>query len=649
MNRAEKALRGVRELGPLPVARDAVYRGLLKSGIYRSAMPYYPCRLEKDHGEFHPLPIPARDEIRPYLSADSEKVFTEAGEIRMGTYHPFSGKKSAELDLNPINGSRHWAAKVKIPVPDLKLIWEPARFCWVDPLMRSEALSRSGLSENIFWDRLTEFNRKNPVNLGENWESAQEVGLRLINIAFAASLFLQLPQGDKIYLTSAKHAEVQDERREMTAKTISAHARRIMGTLIYARSQRNNHLLSEAAALMTAAAVLPDAKDAKKWQRTGRREFMRAVNDQFAANGCYIQQSANYHRLALQLIIWVDRLLRLQGDAWPKKLLPKLAASVTWLNAWVDPASGNCSNVGHNDGSLLFDFGCGYADYRPTLQAGAMLFLGEKLFPAGKWDELSVWMDARERETVEVRENLGPLSLTNGNSRALMLAENFRGRPAHADRLHTEVWMNGVNELIDAGTYRYSGEESWENRLKSAFCHNVLTVDDAEPMEDAGKFLWLKRDRCKILCREDDQISAEHSAYSDLYLSHCRAIVPEGDGFRVSDDVLSMSSKGCVEHTWRLQWLLPDQSFLYDKNGGLELERVTLSFKSNYPLILRVVRGGRCVFSTGKGSGNLNAAADAVCGWYSPTYDEKEPALSVIVTAHGAAPFRIETVILPKQ
>ena len=110
-----------------------------------------------------------------------------------------------------------------------------------------------------------------------------------------------------------------------------------------------------------------------------------------------------------------------------------------------------------------------------------------------------------------------------------------------------------------------------------------------------------------------------------------------------------MSNKGYAEHVWRLHWLLPDQSFLYNKNGGLLLERISLSFKSNLPFILRIVRAGNCVFSTGRGSGTLNAEEDVLCGWYSPTYGEKEPALSVILTAHGAAPLRIETLILPKK
>ena len=36
---------------------------------------------------------------------------------------------------------------------------------------------------------------------------------------------------------------------------------------------------------------------------------------------------------------------------------------------------------------------------------------------------------------------------------------------------------------------------------------------------------------------------------------------------------------------------------------------------------------------------------DRWCGWYSPTYNEKEPALSIIVTCRGTAPFHFDTLI----
>ena len=76
-----------------------------------------------------------------------------------------------------------------------------------------------------------------------------------VKFYFHLSIFLQQPIADSMYLTTAKQEEIQSERSDMAAKTIQAHAKRIMQTMIYARSQRNNHLLSEAAALMTAGTM----------------------------------------------------------------------------------------------------------------------------------------------------------------------------------------------------------------------------------------------------------------------------------------------------------------------------------------------------------------------------------------------------------
>ncbi len=197
----------VRELGLTPVLQNGCYRVLLKSGIYRSLMPHRPLRGETVRGDFQPLPLPDEEKLKPLLSADSSRVLDEKETVSKGSYYPFGGKNTSPLDLNPVNGSRHWASDHKIPVPDLKLIWEGSRFCWVDALVRSEISTHSGLAATCFWEKLEDFNQKNPVNLGENWESAQEVGIRLINIAFAAGIFLQQPIVDSIYLTTVKQEE----------------------------------------------------------------------------------------------------------------------------------------------------------------------------------------------------------------------------------------------------------------------------------------------------------------------------------------------------------------------------------------------------------------------------------------------------------
>ena len=639
----------IRDLGFLPVLQNGSYQLLLRSGLYRTIMPHRPVHGETQHGEFKPLPLQNLDQLRPYLSADTARVYSEKELICNGEFHPFCGKTTAPLDLNPVNGSRHWASDHKIPVLDLKLIWEGARFCWVDDLMRSELLTHSGLAEACFWEKLEEFNQKNPVNLGENWESAQEVGIRLINIAFAASFFLQMPMSDSIYLTAARRAELQRDRSELAAKTIQAHAKRIPPTMIYAKSQRNNHLLSEAAALMTAAVVLPDASEASHWWKLGKQNFFNGLNDQIAPNGCYIQHSSNYHRMMLQLVIWVDQLLRLKEENWPKDLVPKLRRSVRFLYDFCDAESGMCSNIGHNDGSLLFHFGSDYRDYSPTLQAAGQIFLGRKLFADGPRNELGLWLNVEKRWLFQSEQEadadyVGPLCVGKGQTKALMLAEPFRGRPAHDDRLHLEIWINGINELIDAGTYRYSGVENWENRLKYAVTHNVMTVDHQEPMTDAGKFLWLDPDEVKILSRNEAYISAEHSGFQKLNLKHRRTVRPIENGFSVTDDVIPLSDEGGKTHLYRFHWLLPNQSFKY-KKGVLVLDRIRIGFSSDEPFTVRIVRSGYCISDNGSETDQEDFREDRLCGWYSPTYNEKEAALSIIVTCKGPAPFHFDTLI----
>ena len=648
MSGVSLVLQSIREYGLMPVLRNGSYQMLLKSGIYRSMMPHRPVKNEVLHGDFTPLPLPEESMLRSFLAGDSLRIFDEKEALCKGEFHPFYGQKRVPLDLNPVNGSRHWATDHKIPVPDLKLIWEGARFCWVDALLRSELLSHSGLSESCFWEKLEEFIQKNPVNLGENWESAQEVGIRLINIAFAAGIFLQLPKSDNIYLTAAKHSELTRERSDLTAKVIQAHAKRIVKTMIYARSQRNNHLLSEAVALMTASVVLPGAHDSKRWWRVGKRNLFAGLNDQIASNGCYIQHSSNYHRLMLQLAVWADQLLRIKEENWPEKLLPKLRNSVRYLYAFCDPKNGKCSNIGHNDGSLLFCFGTDYDDYSPTLQAAGQIFLGRRLFADGPRNELCLWLNVQKRhffhpEREEDQAQAGPLSVGSGRSRALMLAEPFFGRPAHDDRLHLDVWINGVNELLDPGTYRYSGEEEWGNRLKYALMHNVMTVDHVEPMTDAGKFRWLDPDQVKVLSRNEAYISAEHSAYQKLNLKHRRTVRPIEHGFSVADDVIPTGGDGEATHLYRFHWLLPNQSFKY-KKGVLVLDRIRMGFSSDTEFNLRIVRAGFSIFNSGEADGE-DFREDSHCGWYSPTYNEKIPALSIIVTCRGTAPFHFDTLI----
>ena len=68
-----------------------------------------------------------------------------------------------------------------------------------------------------------------------------------------------------------------------------------------------------------------------------------------------------------------------------------------------------------------------------------------------------------------------------------------------------------------------------------------------------------------------------------------------------------------------------------------------MGFSSDTEFSLRIVRAGFCIFNSGETETDFRE--DAWCGWYSPTYNEKVPALSIIVTCKGTAPFHFDTLI----
>ena len=158
------------------------------------------------------------------------------------------GGSPQPLRLEPPGGLKPWAdyerGRADQGCEDIKFTWEPARFGWAVTLARAYWAGRDEALAECFWENLRIFWQANPPYRGINWLSGQEAALRIIAWACAARAFWDSPTS-----TAA--------RKSLLAEMIAAHAQRIPATLIYARSQDNNHLLSEAAGLLTAGWLLP--------------------------------------------------------------------------------------------------------------------------------------------------------------------------------------------------------------------------------------------------------------------------------------------------------------------------------------------------------------------------------------------------------
>lgn len=650
----------VRQLGFAPVLLNALYRIGLHSGYY-ARLTRQPSQLAvaKPHAwELQGvLALPAVQAIQANVDRRSqEALICEADEIVAGQVRLFGGQPQP-LNLAPPGDLQHWTAyeldkaQVQAPHDDIKFVWEPCRFGWAAILGRAYYLTQDERYPEAFWKYFETFTQHNPAYQGPNWVSAQEVALRLITMTFAWQL-----------LATSEHSTLQ--RRQELGRMIALHAQRIPPTLVYARAQNNNHLLSEAAGLFTAALVLPHHPQALRWRKLGWHWFQRGIQKQVTPEGVFMQHSVNYHRLMLQLALWMDALCRQQGLELPKNTRERLAAATHWLMALVDPVSGRTPNLGANDGAYILPLSAQpFEDYRPVVQAAGAAFLKRLPVQAGAWDEMRLWFGLSAREKTGAQEDsYGHTALqskigilrhpNNPASWAYLRLAAFQDRPGHADLLHVDLWHQGENLALDAGAYLYNAPPPWDNAFTRTQVHNTVLVDHQEQMRRVGRFLYLDWVDTQLLsCEQDEQgylasLSAQHEGYARLGVIHRRSLSAKDNGaWLVEDHLLEQATgrKSGALHSLCLHWLLPDYPWSLDsQENGVDLNmearsgRIKLRLSAQSApspaasLQVQVVRAGELLFGQG--------SVEPTWGWSSPHYGDKIPALSIRLSVESQLP-----------
>ena len=651
LTRTRITLKAARQLGYQQVKDYALYKIGLKTGYWRvrtppekRSSPEKIAQLPAQHissAFCFPLQPPSYDELMNIVGHSTLEVIQAADQVLEKEYRLFGGDLCS-LELIPPCQLSHWTdyetGKQGLDgVKDIKYIWEPARFGWALLLSRAYILTADEKYHDCFWNYLVEFLEANPVNMGPNWSSAQEVALRLVTLLLATNVFRRSPQWKSSQL-------------ELVKNVLISHAERVPVTMCYARAQNNNHLLTEALGLYAAALSLPDHHKASRWQKEGWRWINRALTEQIAPDGTYVQQSANYHRLMLQAALCAHSLASQQNDTFPTATIERLRAATKWLIAQMDQGTGRVPNLGHNDGAYILPLAeGGFADYRPVAQAASIAFLGQPLLPQGPWDEFSLWLglDLNKASKLEPENIKTPAVKRIGDaySWATLRAEHFTSRPAHADQLHVDMWWHGNNIALDAGTYSYNAPAPWDNAFARTAVHNTVTIDSQDQMKRGGRFLWLDWAQAKLdtTAQSLNYLAAEHDGYAHSGIIHRRSLHQANkDCWHVTDTLLPNERALADQHTAYLHWLLPDWEW--------ELQDTSIKLKGNCGIVslkidalpqeqkdspelceVQVIRAGLTLQGSDSEMPTL--------GWISPTYGQKLPALSLRVTFKGYLPF----------
>ncbi len=658
MNRLLLALKAVPCLGLRPVLLNALYRLGLSCGYYSRL------RAEDALRGWLPVPLrhlwvfPSRQELEALLGDDERAACRAEGDAIVGGNVCLFGVLPATLRLTVPGPLTHWVEYEKgtaplpfssfpdFPAPDVKFLWEPARFGWAFTLGRAYHLTGEERYAEAFWRYAEAFLDANPPYLGPHWMSAQEVALRLMAFVWANQAFAGSPASTP-------------ERQTRLAEAVAVHAARIPPTLIYARSQGNNHLLGEAAALFTAACALPSHPQANRWRTLGWKWFHAGLQSQIDEYGEYAQHSTNYHRLMLQLALWMHVLGRTGHWRWPPASMVALRRATHWLLSLLDPDTGRTPNLGANDGAYIFPLAaCPFSDFRPVAYAAARAFLDYEL-PRGVWDEMSLWFGAQmtSPKSLVLPRYVGD-QIYGRDSWAHLRTTQFRSRPSHADQLHLDLWWHGLNLALDAGTYLYNAPPPWDNRLAAAEVHNTVTVNHQDHFLRAGRFLyldWFHAYRRDVLVADPavlQRVCGRYRNHRQAY-RHTRTVTACADGrWQVEDELLPLSlwSPALRWYVFRLHWLFPDCSWeVHEENHSIRLRLIALPGDVTVRCYCVHPEGAPTRFSLAR-SGELLAGTGEVevwRGWVSPSYGVKLPALSLalIVETNRPVTFLTEFIL----
>lgn len=557
---------------------------------------------------------------------------------------------------NPVTGqhvsSKQRWTQMRFASPvygDLKFILEPSRFLFAYPLVRAYALTGDERFPQAFWNAIEDWAHHSPPMSGPLWICGQECSLRILAWSFALHGFIHSP------LTTP-------DRVALLVSMIAAHAWRVAQTLGYARSQRSNHLISEAVGLWTAGTLYPELRHAQSWRELGGELLREAVLDQITPEGVSQQHSLNYQRMILHLLLWTLRLSEIRGEPLHPQIWQRTQAAYDFMRYWVDPVGGCVPNYGSDDGSLILPLAqAAYRDYRPLLQLGATV-LHRPALPSGAWDEAAIWFGikpaaAQQSEALSsVSFDAGYFRLGDQNSWAMIRAGRHSRRPFQADQLHMDLWWHGINIARDAGTYLYNGPAPWNNGFARTSVHNTITVDGHDQMRRASRFLWL--DWVQAAGRIDEEpgqqqatrFEGEHDGYRRLGIKHRRIVhwIPDG-GWMILDEV-----QGRGAHDVRLHWLLGD--FPYEiSESPFEValwcgkSRIRWTVLATVPGNGAIIRGGKLICPMGKNTACELPDDIQLLGWEAPTYGDLRPALSLVYQTRSPLPVRFATVVLTDE
>jgi len=515
---------------------------------------------------------------------------------------------------------------------DIKRVWELSRCQHFGALGQAYALTGDEKYAQEWVAQMADWDRRNPPMLGPNWIVAMEVAIRIVNWMWGYFFMSGSP-------AFSKDASV------IFFRNVLSHGRFIRRHL----ESYGNHRFSDFTGLAFLGFVFPQFAEAAEWRRAAVDGLCKECAGQVREDGVHFEGSVDYHRLVLEMTAAAVLLMRRNGADVPETVTEALTRMFAFVAGYLKP-DGSAPRVGDGDDGRLQELVTTDKGDHAYLLSLACAITGDASFKMdAQVHPEAFWLLGKEgRKAFEGLAGPERKAVSQGfcesgfyilRSRRVYCFVSCRrpdrtdrGAHVHNDHLSFEACVDGVDFIVDPGTYVYTADIDARNMFRGTEAHSTIMVDGSE----INRFDWDDPFRLRDVANctvtawstdvSQDVLHARHDGYMRLpgvlRVERTFGLDREFDTLRIRDRV---DGEGEHRISWRFH-LAPEVS--------AQVEGKSVSVECG---------GVAAVLELEEGSAPLRVMR----GRHSPRYGRRVETLVVSADVRAVLPIDVQWLLRP--